>query len=126
MTRLSTRLKEAPRPSAPQKEEPGYRILPHNMEAEQGLLGALLVDNRAMEKIGDFLRGDHFFIPAQPPVAVPHTTIAEAVRVSTERRATMPPVVLADDAKIARLHSARRLAHSGEQPGNAVSIGNAI
>ena len=35
-----------------------YRILPHNLEAEQGLLGALLVDNRALERI-DFLRPFH-------------------------------------------------------------------
>jgi hypothetical protein len=77
MTQSSTRLKDkhpSPRPSpgqappperpAPERtEQPAYRILPHNMEAEQGLLGALLVDNRAMEKIGDFLRQDHFLFP---------------------------------------------------------------
>ena len=87
MARASTRLKEAPEPSAPQKEEPAWRILPHNMEAEQGLLGALLVDNRAMEKIGDFLRGDHFFIPA-------HKRIFAAIEKMIERGQTASPVTL--------------------------------
>ena len=27
-----------------ESDTPAYRILPHNMEAEQGLLGVLLVD----------------------------------------------------------------------------------
>ncbi len=40
------------------------RALPHNLEAEQGLLGLLLIDNRHLEKINDFLKSDHFFEPA--------------------------------------------------------------
>jgi replicative DNA helicase len=87
MTRASTRLKETDQPAAPQKEPPGYRILPHNMEAEQGLLGALLVDNRAMEKIGDFLKPDHFFIPA-------HRRIFKAIEKLIERGQTASPVTL--------------------------------
>ena len=50
--------------SADNDQDFSYRILPHNQEAEQGLLGALLVDNRALEKVGDFLRPQHFFMPA--------------------------------------------------------------
>jgi len=37
--------------------------LPHNLEAEQGLLGALLTDNNILEQINDGLREDHFFDP---------------------------------------------------------------
>lgn len=40
------------------------RQIPHNAEVEQALLGALLVDNRGLEKIADFLRADHFYVPA--------------------------------------------------------------
>ena len=36
------------------------RALPHNIEAEQGLLGSLLRNNRAYEKVAEFLRPDHF------------------------------------------------------------------
>jgi replicative DNA helicase len=66
---------------------PAYRILPHNLEAEQGLLGALLVDNRALEKIGDFLRDRHFFMPA-------HQRIYASILTLTERGQTASPVTL--------------------------------
>jgi replicative DNA helicase len=36
---------------------------PSNVEAEQALLGALLYDNGAFERIGDFLQARHFFEP---------------------------------------------------------------
>lgn len=35
--------------------------LPHSVEAEQSVLGALLVDNNAVDRIGD-LRAEHFFV----------------------------------------------------------------
>lgn len=34
--------------------------LPQNLEAEQALLGAILANNRAFEKVSDFLRPQHF------------------------------------------------------------------
>lgn len=34
--------------------------LPHNLEAEQSLLGALLHDNYAFESLGEFLKAEHF------------------------------------------------------------------
>lgn len=67
--------------------ETAYRILPHNLEAEQGLLGALLVDNRAMEKIGDYLTAEHFFVPA-------HQRIFKAIHTLIERGQTATPVTL--------------------------------
>jgi len=45
------------------EEDTGLRILPHNMEAEQALLGAILEDNRILEQFSDYLRADHFFVP---------------------------------------------------------------
>jgi DnaB-like helicase N terminal domain len=52
------------RPTAGQDEEqPPYRILPHNLEAEQGLLGVLMVDNSTLEQVSEFLRPFHFHIP---------------------------------------------------------------
>ena len=66
---------------------PHYRILPHNLEAEQGLLGALLVNNRAMEKVGDFLKSTHFFLPA-------HQRIFESLNTLIERGQSASPVTL--------------------------------
>jgi replicative DNA helicase len=41
-----------------------FRTPPHNYEAEQALLGAILLNNRAFEKISEFLRPEHFAEPA--------------------------------------------------------------
>lgn len=38
----------------------GYRTAPHNIEAEQALLGAILVNNDAYYRVSDFLKADHF------------------------------------------------------------------
>ncbi|HSR70875.1 MAG TPA: replicative DNA helicase [Kiloniellales bacterium] len=38
----------------------GYRTPPANVEAEQALLGAILANNHAYEKVTDFLRAEHF------------------------------------------------------------------
>ncbi len=72
--------------SQPDKEA-NYRSLPQNLEAEQGLLGTLLIDNRAYEKIGDYLKPEHFFAPA-------HQRIYQAVRTLIDRGQTASPVTL--------------------------------
>ncbi len=40
-----------------------YRAAPHNIEAEQALLGAILVNNEAFYRVSDFLEPRHFFEP---------------------------------------------------------------
>ena len=40
-----------------------YRSAPHNIEAEQALLGAILVNNEAFYRVSDFLEPAHFFEP---------------------------------------------------------------
>ncbi len=42
---------------------PSYRMAPHNIEAEQSLLGAILVNNEALYRVTDFLEPAHFFEP---------------------------------------------------------------
>ena len=39
------------------------RPAPHNIEAEQALLGAILVDNEAHARVSGFLEAQHFFDP---------------------------------------------------------------
>ena len=41
--------------------EDEYRQLPHNLDAEQQLLGALLVNNDLFDKISNYLKVDYFF-----------------------------------------------------------------
>jgi replicative DNA helicase len=42
---------------------PSYRTAPHNIEAEQALLGAILVNNEAYYRVSDFLAPEHLFEP---------------------------------------------------------------
>ena len=39
------------------------RELPHNIAAEQELLGAMLINNKALDAVNDFLKTEHFFDP---------------------------------------------------------------
>ncbi len=55
MTSLDAFLKREP-----QGEARPYRVPPANVEAEQALLGAILINNDAFDRVSDFLRGEHF------------------------------------------------------------------
>lgn len=76
-----------PAASATPESQAHYRELPHNLDAEQGILGAILCDNRAMERVSDFLRAPHFFMPA-------HQRIFESIVTLIERGQTANPVTL--------------------------------
>lgn len=45
------------------EEEKSFRLAPHNVEAEQALLGAILVNNEAFYRVSDFLDASHFYEP---------------------------------------------------------------
>jgi replicative DNA helicase len=53
---------------APPETIPVYRSAPHNIEAEQALLGAVLVNNEAFYRVSDFLEARHFFEPVHQKV----------------------------------------------------------
>lgn len=61
--------------------------LPHNMEAEQGLLGALLVDNNGFDRIADILAPEHFYTPV-------HARIFEAICHYLHKGQNASPVTL--------------------------------
>ncbi|MDR0741796.1 MAG: replicative DNA helicase [Rickettsiales bacterium] len=44
------------------------KTLPTNLEAEQAVLAAVLMNNRALERIGEFLKPDHFMHPAHQEI----------------------------------------------------------
>jgi replicative DNA helicase len=77
-------------PSAPQigkLRSPGRR-LPHNVEAERGLLGAIFLDNRrAYEMVAEFLKPEHFAL-------IEHGRIYEACVNMIERGQTANPTTL--------------------------------
>lgn len=61
--------------------------LPYNLEVEQALLGALLVDNQAVERVAEIIKPIHFYAPA-------HARIFEAITKMYERGQTASPATL--------------------------------
>src|SRR3954449_4205744 len=45
-----------------------YRVAPHNIDAEQALLGAILVNNDAYYRVSDFLLPEHFMEDAHQQI----------------------------------------------------------
>jgi replicative DNA helicase len=60
---------------------------PHNLEAEQALLGAILVNNEAAGRVADIVRAEHFYEPV-------HGAIYEAARQVIGRGERATPVTL--------------------------------
>ena len=55
--------KSPPRRASAAEETQTFRAAPHNIEAEQALLGAILVNNEAHDRVSGFLDPGHFFDP---------------------------------------------------------------
>lgn len=66
---------------------PGYRSPPRNLEAEQALLGAILIDNSSFDRVSTFLEPDHFHLPV-------HGRIFTAARDLIARGRTADPVTM--------------------------------
>ena len=49
--------------SADARDTLPFRAAPHNIEAEQALLGAMLVNNEAHDRVSSFLEAHHFYDP---------------------------------------------------------------
>jgi replicative DNA helicase len=56
-------LDNALRRAFPEPDTAEFREAPHNIEVEQALLGAVLVNNEAFYRVSDFLEPKHFFEP---------------------------------------------------------------
>ena len=66
---------------------PGHREPPHNYEAEQGLLGAILVNNRAIDRVSEYLEPDHFADPV-------HGEIYSVIKAKIDQGGTASPITL--------------------------------
>ncbi len=69
--------------------EAADNAVPHNEEAEQALLGAILLNNSVMEQVGDFLRPEHFYYPI-------HGEIFRAIQALLDRNQVADPITLRD------------------------------
>ena len=81
---IAAMLKPVPLPPS---NEGDSTALPHNLEAEAALLGALMIDNRLAEDVQVKLRADHFMSPL-------HGRIYEAVLKLVDRNMIANPVTL--------------------------------
>ncbi len=59
----------------PQTTATAFRAPPHNRDAEQALLGAILLNNRAFEKVSEYLRPEHFAEPVHGRIYAAITTL---------------------------------------------------
>ena len=69
------------------KTEPETETLPHNIEAEQQLLGAILTNNDIYDRIAALVKPDHFFEPV-------HQRIYEIAVARIQKNALASPVTL--------------------------------
>src|ERR671922_1615517 len=63
--------------------EPLYPTAPHNIEAEQALLGAILVNNEAFYRVSDFLEPAHFFEPLHQTIFELAGSLIRAGKIAT-------------------------------------------
>lgn len=101
-------------------EEVSYKEIPHSLEAEQALLGAILVNNVVVEKVQDFLLPDHFANSA-------HNKIYAACLTMIEKGQMVTPVTLkpffAKDELLEEVGGATYLA---KLAASAITIINAV
>jgi replicative DNA helicase len=59
-------------------EQEAYRHVPYDIDVEQALLGAILVDNQAIERVSAILKAEHFYDPL-------HQRLYESMTASFDR-----------------------------------------
>lgn len=70
--------------AAASADEPlSYRESPHNIEAEQALLGAILVNNEAHDRVSSFLEVAHFYDPLHGEIYDTLTKLIQAGKQAT-------------------------------------------
>jgi replicative DNA helicase len=88
------------RPMLPAAPTPDAEVLPHNIEAEQQLLGAILTNNEVYDRIASLVKPEHFFDPV-------HQRIYERAAARIQKNALATPVTLKpffdDDAGLKEL-----------------------
>jgi len=84
-----------------------YRQPPHNIEAEQALLGAILVNNEAFYRVSDFLEPGHFFEPVHKQI---YEITAQIIRQNKVANPVTLKNFLPSDLAIGELNPAQYLA----------------
>ncbi|QND59521.1 MULTISPECIES: replicative DNA helicase [Mesorhizobium] len=107
-------------------EQPLYREAPNNIEAEQALLGAILVNNDAFYRVSDFLKAGHFYEPLHRKI---FDVAAELIRMGKVATPITLKTFLPADEKVGDMTVAQyvvRLAVEAVTVVNATDYGRAI
>ncbi|MCX8569482.1 replicative DNA helicase [Aminobacter sp. MET-1] len=100
-------------------ETPLYREAPNNMEAEQALLGAMLVNNDAFYRVSDFLKATHFYEPLHRKI---FEVSAELIRMGKMANPVTIKTFLPADEKVGDMTVSQYLARLAAE---AVTVINA-
>ncbi|MEQ1952980.1 replicative DNA helicase [Mesorhizobium sp. CN2-181] len=107
-------------------EAPLYREAPNNIEAEQALLGAILVNNDAFYRVSDFLKSAHFNEPLHRKI---FEVAGELIRMGKMANPVTMKTFLPADEKVGDMtvmHYLARLAAEAVTIINASDYGRAI
>jgi replicative DNA helicase len=107
-------------------ETPLYREAPNNIEAEQALLGAVLVNNDAFYRVSDFLKPAHFHEPLHRKI---YEILAELIRMGKIANPVTLKTFLPAEQKLGDMevkHYLARLAAEAVTVINAADYGRAI
>jgi replicative DNA helicase len=85
----------------------GFRSQPHNIEAEQALLGAILINNEAYHRVSEYLRPEHFYEPVHRRIYEAMTRLIEGGRLADH---VTLKVAFDEDEALRELDGARYLA----------------
>src|ERR1700761_7792760 len=96
-----------------------FRSPPHGMEAEQALLGAILVNNDAMHHVGSDLRPEHFYVPV-------HQRIFSAIQSFFDKGLIANPITLKhhfdQDEGLKELGGGQYLARLAAAAGGVINV----
>ncbi|HUI94324.1 MAG TPA: replicative DNA helicase [Xanthobacteraceae bacterium] len=110
----------------PAEATPLFRSAPHNIEVEQALLGAILVNNEAFYRVSDFLKPEHFFEPLHQKV---YKDVAALVRVNKSATPITLKTFMPADLDIGGMNASQylaRLAAEATTVINAADYGRVI
>jgi replicative DNA helicase len=100
---------------------PLFRSAPHNVEVEQALLGAILVNNEAFYRVSDFLEPEHFFEPLHQKI---YKDISSLVRGGKTATPLTLKTFLPADLDVAGLSASQYLARLATEATTVINAGD--
>ena len=105
----------------PAENAPLFRSAPHNIEVEQALLGAILVNNEAFYRVSDFLEPEHFFEPLHQKI---YKDVGALVRAGKAATPITLKTFLPADLDIAGLNGSQYLARLATEATTVINAGD--